>query len=310
LQKRADKIIIHRAMKKVAKRIKDRIAVSIASAVDAMLAKRFASIEAAQQKILLHQLDARAGEKVDLASFGFSAYSQTDEDGLLLAVFAVLGMGGRLCVEICAGAGNECNSANLLLHHGWHGLLVDGNADNVAAGRRFFARHPGTAAFPPVYLQAWVTRENVNDLAASAGFTGEIDLLSLDMDGMDYWIWEALTVVQPRVVILEYSDILGPDRSVTVPYDPQFCAYKHPTTNGLPNYCGASLRAFAKLGAKKGYRLVGCNTLNFNAIFVRNPLGEAVLPRIEVEECFKHPKARWGIKSRYPEVANLPWHEV
>lgn len=275
-----------------------------------MLARRFASIETVQQKILLQQIATRSAEKLDLSRYGFAAYSQTEEDGLLLAVFGALGMGSRLCLEICAGIGSECNSANLLIHHGWHGLLVDGNDANVAAGRRFFGRHPGTMAYPPVFIQSWVTRENVNELVANAGFTGEIDLFSLDMDGMDYWIWEALTVVQPRVVILEYQDILGPNRSVTVPYDPTFYAYKHSLTNGMPNYCGASLRAFTKLAIRKGYRLVGCNALNFNAIFVRNGLGEGALPRVEIEDCFQHPKAKWGMKARYPEVANMPWQEV
>jgi hypothetical protein len=297
-------------MKALAKKLKNKINLSIASAVDMMLAKRFSSIEAVQQKIFLQQLAARAGEKIDLSSHGFAAYSQTDEDGLLLAVFAALGMGRRLAVEICAGTGNECNSANLIVHHGWHALLVDGSADNVAIGRRFYEWHPNTAPYPPVFIQSWVTRENVNELLAGAGFTGEIDLLSLDIDGMDYWIWEALNVVQPRVVILEYQDILGPDRSVTVPYDPDFYAYKHSLTSGMPNYCGASLRAFTKLGMKKGYRLVGCNTLNFNAIFVRNGLGESMLPRVEIESCFQHPKAKWGMKVRFPEVADMPWQEV
>jgi len=275
-----------------------------------MLARRFASIETVQQKILLERLAGRTGQKLNLSNLGFAAYSQADEDGLLLAVFATLGMGKRLCVEICAGTGKECNSANLLLHHGWHGLLVDGNADHVAQGRRFFERHPNTATFPPVYMHSWVTRENVNDLVGGAGFTGEIDLLSLDMDGMDYWIWDALNVVQPRVIILEYQDILGPDRSVTVPYEPNFYAYKYPTTNGMPNYCGASLRAFTKLATKKGHRLVGCNSFGYNAIFVRNGLGETALPRVEIENCFLHPKTQWGMKHRYPEVANLPWQEV
>jgi hypothetical protein len=297
-------------MKALAKKLKNKMTISIASAVETMLARRFASVEAVQQKILLQQLAAGAGKKLDLAGIGFSAYSQADEDGLLLAVFAVVGMGRRLCVEICAGTGNECNAANLLLHHGWYGLLVDGNVEHVAQGRRFFERHPNTAIFPPVYVHSWVTRENVNELVAGAGFTGEIDLLSLDMDGMDYWVWEALTVIQPRVVILEYSDILGPDRSITVPYDPNFYAYKHPTTNGMPNYCGASLRAFTKLATKKGYRLVGCNSLGYNAIFVRNGLGETALPCVEIETCFRHPKVKWGMKHRYPEVANLPWQEV
>lgn len=245
-----------------------------------------------------------------LDEVGFKAYSQTDEDGILLWIFSVVGAPHRTCVEICAGDGIECNTANLLVHHGWTGLLVDGDPELVARGRRFYAANPNTRIHPPAFTHAWVTRDNVNAVVRDAGFSGEIDLLSIDVDGIDYWLWQALDVVDPRVVVVEYQDILGPEQALTVPYRDDFNAYEHPTTDGMPNYCGASLPAFVKLARARGYRLVGCNRYGYNAFFVREPLGREALPEVAVEECFRHPRVRWGMRERLPTVRDLPWVAV
>jgi hypothetical protein len=246
-----------------------------------------------------------------LSTYGFSAYSQTDEDGILLYLFARLGVEHRVAVEICAGNGLECNAANLILNHGWHALLVDGDATNVQCGRAFYSQAPQTRIYPPVVANEWITRENVNAVVDRHGFVGEIDLLSLDLDGVDYWIWKALTVVNPRVVVLEYQDILGPDRSWTVPYSDSFSAAEFSMTDGvMPDFAGASLRAFVKLGATKGYRLVGVNRYGYNAFFVRSDLGASVLPEVEIGACFSHPKVRDGMRRRFPKVEHMPWVEV
>ena len=245
-----------------------------------------------------------------IADIGFQCHSQTDEDGILLFLFSILGVSKKLCVEICAGDGIECNSANLILNHGWHGLLVDGNKELVEQGRRFYRHSPQTCIFPPTFVNSWLTRQGVNELITSNGFSGEIDLLSLDLDGIDYWIWEAIEAVTPRVVVVEYQDILGPDRNWTVPYADNFSASAYPKTDGMPDFAGASLGAFAKLGRRKGYRLVCVNRYGFNAFFVKNGLGEELLPEIAVGQCFGHPKVIWGMRERFPAVKDLPWVEV
>jgi hypothetical protein len=244
------------------------------------------------------------------ADVGFKCHSQTDEDGILLFLFAVLGATKKLCVELCAGNGVECNTANLILHHGWHGLLADGDEKNVDLCRRVYGQSAQTYVYPPKFAHSWVTRGNVNDLLTANGFAGEIDLLSLDLDGIDYWIWEAITAVTPRVVVLEYQDILGPDRSWTVPYADDFSATAYPMPGGLPSFAGASLRAFVNLGRRKGYRLVGVNRYGYNAFFVKNGLGDTLLPEIDPSECFSHPKVLEGMRDRFPAVKELPWVEV
>jgi hypothetical protein len=234
-------------------------------------------------------------------------FSQNGEDGVLLWIFGAIGMTNRRAVEIAAGDGIECNSANLIINHGWTGLLVDGDADNVRRGREFYARCRDTAIWPPVFVHAWVTKDRVNQLLRDHGFVGEIDLLALDLDGVDYWIWEALDCVTPRVVVVEYQDIWGPDAAVTVPYRDDFRAEFGPYG---PEYAGASLGAFVKLGRQKGYRLVGCERYGFNAFFVRRGLAEDVLPEIAPAECFKHPKVQHGMRHRLPNVRGREWQEV
>jgi hypothetical protein len=244
------------------------------------------------------------------ADIGFKSYSQADEDGILLFLFSVLGVSRKLCVEVCAGNGIECNTTNLILNHGWHGVLVDGDRRLVEQGQAFFARSSQTYVFPPRFVCSWVTRQGVNELLTGNGVAGEIDLLSLDVDGVDYWIWEAIEAVTPRVVVVEYQDILGPDRNWTVPYSDNFSSAAYPKTDGMPNFAGASLGAFVKLGRRKGYRLVGINRYGYNAFFVKNGIGDQLLPEIEVGGCFDHPKVVWGMRERFPTVRDLPWVEV
>ena len=245
-----------------------------------------------------------------LSEVGFKAFSQTDEDGMLLYIFSIIGNSNKKSVEICSGSGIECNTANLIINHGWSGLLIDGNKERIKEGNTFYRRNSNTYVYPPTFCHAWITKDNVNKILAENGFEGNIDLLSIDMDGVDYWIWNAIDIIEPRVVVVEYQDIIGPNESLTVPYSDDFNGFKHKTDSGFPDYCGASLLAFKKLAEKKGYHLVGCNTLGYNAFFIKNTLGENEIPEISIEDCFKHPKVIWGMNKRFPKVKNLPWVKV
>lgn len=234
----------------------------------------------------------------------FRAYSQTGEDGILLYIFALLGITNRRAVEICAGNGTTCNTANLIINHGWHGLLFDGNYEQIRFGQRFYAQNEDTFLSPPHLVHAWITRDNVNELITRYGFQDEIDLLSLDLDGVDYWIWQAINCIQPRVVVVEFSNMWGPDRAVTVPYHPDFRSRAvH------PHYCGASLAAFIKLGRQKGYRFVGTQRYGFNAFFIRDGLAEDILPEVDPHTCFTHPQIKiW--QSYLHQVSGYEWVEV
>lgn len=271
------------------------------------------SFDASNQLLLQFEYRRLAREGVGALPFrdvGFKINSQSDEDGILLYLFSLIGTTNKLCVEICAGDGIECNSANLILNHGWHGLLVDGDAGLVARGTEYYRRSPHTYVFPPRLVCSWVTRENVNTLLKDNGFEGEIDLLSIDLDGVDYWIWRAIEVVKPRVVVVEYQDILGPERAWTVPYSECFASSAASANGRLPQFFGASLPAFVKLAHQKGYRLVGVNRYGYNAFFVRNGLADDLIPAVEVKDCFSHPKVIEGIRERSAQVMDLPWEQV
>ena len=202
------------------------------------------------QKLLMERYrDLGSGEFRSFRDVGWGIYSQHDEDGILHYLFSRISARTRRSVEVCAGNGIECNTANLLLNHRWTGLLVDGSEKNVASAKNFYQQRPETVHWPPDVVHAWLTRDNINKVVQDAGYTGEIDLLSLDVDGMDYWLWEALEVVEPRIVVLEYNHLLGPETSVTVPYDPNFVAE---FTEYGSDYAGASLQAFMKLARNKG----------------------------------------------------------
>ncbi|MDT7541497.1 MAG: hypothetical protein QOE33_1401 [Acidobacteriota bacterium] len=207
----------------------------------------------------------------------FRSFSQNGEDGILLYIFSLVGTTNKRVVEICAGDGVECNAANLIINHGWRGLLFDGDEGNISRGRAFYARHKDTWISPPQLVQAWITRDNIDRLISEHGFAGEIDLLSLDIDGNDYWVWEAIECARPRVVVVEHNSFAGPEVSATIPYREDFVA----DVSQSPPYLGATLPAFVKLARRKGYRLVGGERLGFNAFFVRDGLGEVVLPEVE-----------------------------
>jgi len=261
----------------------------IASALDAaarqeLLQTSSAASQATQVLLRLQyqQLRRQSLPLPELADVEFRCYSQNGEDGVLLYFFSLIGTTNRKAVELCAGSGLECNTANLIINHGWQGLLIDGDPAQIAIGNDFYARCARTRLAPPALAAAWVTAENVNTLLASHGFVGEIDLLSLDLDGIDYWIWRALDAIRPRVVVLEFNALLGPQKRLTIPYDPDFRL----DFSQKPYRCGASLPAFVRLGREKGYRLVGVQSLGFNAFFVRDGTGEELLPELSVEECF------------------------
>ena len=215
---------------------------------------------------------------------GLRIFSQNDEDGIVLFIFGVTGTQTRTFVEIGTGDGLECNCANLAINFGWHGLFVDGNADAIERGRTFYAQNPDTFLHPPKLVCAHVKRENVNDVIRNAGFEGEIDLLSIDIDGNDYWIWDAVDCISPRVVVIETHIEFGM-RSIVVPYDE---TYVYPGVD--PCYHGASPVAMAKLANRKGYRLVGANRYGFNTFYVRNDVGSGILPEISVESVLQHPR--------------------
>lgn len=261
-----------------------------------------------QLRLRYRDLVARGAQLPSFEDVEYRAYSQSGEDGILWFLFSVLGTTNHRSVELCAGDGIECNSANLIVHDAFDALLVDGDAKLVDRGRRYYAVCPETRRLPPKFLHAWVTRDGVDQLVSQAGFAGDIDLLSVDLDGVDWWIWKALTVVQPRVVVLEYNNRWSEEHSVTVPYRDDF-ATADPGPLGA-GWFGASLPAFVKLGRDKGYRLVGANRVNTNAFFFRDDVGLALFPEVTAADCLASPYARHQQATKFDLIRHLPVEAV
>jgi hypothetical protein len=216
-----------------------------------------------------------------LLRYGFKLYSQNDEDGIIQEVFRRIGTTARTFVEFGVETGVECNTAKLLIE-GWRGLWIEAKADNADAIRRRFA--PFLQDGRLTLTQDLVTAENIDTLITAGGLAGEIDLVGIDIDYNDYWVWKAMTAVRPRVVVIEYNASLRPPLSLTVPYDP------YGSWDGS-NFYGASLEALVRLGADKGYRIVGCSIAGVNAFFVRADLcGNRFLEPATAAEHYEPPR--------------------
>jgi hypothetical protein len=258
--------------------------------------------------MLSYQQMAQAGGPMpNLADTEFAAFSQEGEDGNLLYLLSVVGMETRIVVELGCGQGTQNMSANLIVNHGFNGLLVDGSQDNIDYAKAWFGRRPQTRLYPPQLSSSWVTRDNVNDLMTDHSVSGEVDLFSLDLDGNDYWIWKNLIVIQPRVVVVEFNNLWGAADAVSVPYIEDFEAVY--TASGL-DYGGASLAAFDHLAQQKGYHLVGTNINAYNAYFVRNDLATDLLPEVSVAQCLAAPFAKYSVENRQAGVRSLEWVDV
>ena len=218
--------------------------------------------------------------------------SQRDEDGISWAIFQHAGIETRRFIDI--GCGSDGGTAGFYAREcGWQGLMIDIDDAHVASVRDRFSRAQVTA------VCACVTRENVNDVVTQADFAGEVDLLSIDIDGMDYWVWGALSAATPRLVIVEYNALFGLDRAVTVPYD---AAFDRSRLSGVlrKRYFGASLPAFVRLGHEKGYRLVTVEPTALNAVFLRNDVAPDI-PACPVEALpYSDVKT-----SRFPDIYEL-----
>lgn len=227
----------------------------------------------------IEQRQLRALNMPGLQANEFRVFSQWGEDGIIQRLIADLQIDRKVFIEFGVQNYTESSTRFLLVNNNWSGLVIDGGQDHID-----FIRND------PIFWQynlkaecAFITRENINDLISKNGIRGEIGLLSVDIDGNDYWVWEAIDCVSPVITIVEYNARFGPDDAVTIPYDPSFVRSQ---AHHSMLYFGASLRALCLLGNKKGYAFVGCNTAGNNAFFVRRDRMTASLRELSAAEGF------------------------
>ena len=216
-----------------------------------------------------------------LAGRRFRLRSQNEEDGVILALLEAAGVATRRFVEIGCGRSGG-NSAVLAHEFGWSGLMVDASRKAIDQVRQALRANPGVVA-----VRARVTSDTLDELLRSHGLTGEVDLLSIDIDSTDYWLLEVLSACSPRLVVSEYNALSGAERAVTLPNMPV-------PLNAPKGYFGASLAALEKLAHRKGYRLVLCEDAGVNAFFLRNDLAPDI-PGLTPAQAYRPLLDKWDV---------------
>jgi hypothetical protein len=192
----------------------------------------------------------------------FKVFSQYGDDGIIQYLINVLDIHNETFIEFGVENYTESNTRFLLINNNWSGLVIDGSQENIehVKNDEIYWKYDLTA------VHHFVTTDNINKIFVENGFSGEIGILSIDLDGNDYWVWQAIDVVKPVIVIIEYNSIFGKEYAVTVPYQEDFNRTKAHYSN---LYWGCSLKALYILAESKGYFFIGCNSNGNNAYFVR-----------------------------------------
>jgi hypothetical protein len=214
----------------------------------------------------------------------FKVFSQWGEDGIIQFILSKVPIKNEIFIEFGVEDYHESNTRFLLMNNNWSGLIIDANDKFMKQVRQrdIYWRHELTS------LAAFVTRENINQLIEGSGIKGDIGLLSIDIDGMDYWVWESINNITPGIVICEYNSLFGCKESVSIPYSKQFNRSQAHHSN---LYFGVSLKALCILAEKKGYVFVGSNKSGTNAFFVRKDISSGMIP-ITCEEGYVKSKVR------------------
>jgi hypothetical protein len=165
-------------------------------------------------------------------------------------------------VEFGVQSYRESNTRFLVMHDNWRGLVMECTLADV----EFIKNDYFYWMYDLLAVQARVTPENINELLQQNGFDRDLGIFSIDIDSNDYWVWKAMDVVKPVIVIAEYNSAFGAEHAITIPYQENFDRTRAHTSN---LFWGCSLKALCHVAEQKGYALVGCNRQGLNAYFVR-----------------------------------------
>jgi len=236
------------------------------------------------QGILLGALNEQK-DSVNLKDYEFKIFSQGGEDGIIQHLIKVVEIKNETFIEFGVEDFSESNCRYLLMNNNWSGFVIDGSPKKIARLKHSYYYW----RYELVAVDAFITRENINELLAKSGFEQDLGILSIDLDGNDYYILQAIDFFKPRILICEYNAVFGGERKISVPYDGQFNRTEKHSSN---LYFGASLGAMTHAAKQKGYTLVGTNIAACNAFFVRNDLVNDRLRKLTAEEAFFPSKAR------------------
>jgi hypothetical protein len=236
------------------------------------------------QGIILGELHERKQSK-DLRDYEYSIFSQWGEDGIIQRLINVVPVVNKTFIEFGVEAFFESNCRYLLMKDNWSGFVMDGSLDNICRLKASYFYWK----YDLVAISAFITRENINDLLAMSGFSQDLGILSIDLDGNDYHILQAIQSFRPRLLICEYNAVFGPVRKISIPYEASFVRRAEQHSN---LYWGASLAAVTHLAGARGYSLVGLNSANSNAFFVRRDLLNNQLSVMDPSDGFSQSQSR------------------
>lgn len=250
-----------------------------------------------QDKVIVSQslLHVRANKNLkhieNLSEVEFRGFSQWGEDGILNWLVDKIPGISHSFIEFGVENYQESNTRLLLWLRNWRGVVIDGSEKNIEDIRK----QDVSWRFDLQSICAFIDRDNINKLINSTGLQGEIGILSVDIDGNDYWVWDAINVVKPAIVVCEYNAVFGDLHALTIPYDPTFYVTRAHYSN---LYFGASIQAVIEIGKRKGYQLVGTNSNGCNAFFVRDDYAGGVLEAIDnvkiYPSCFRSARDKEG----------------
>ena len=192
-------------------------------------------------------------------------FSQFGEDGIINFLIEQINLKTKTFIEFGVEDYEESNTKFLLEARNWEGLVFDSSQIfiDLIKKKDFYWRNNLMA------VNAFITAENIDDLIKQNFQFKEVGLMSIDIDGNDYWVWKAIETCKPAIVVVEYNARFGCEKSVSIPYKKNFNRIsEHPSSI----YFGASLMALYKLGKEKGYSLVGTNLNGNNSFFIRDDL--------------------------------------
>ena len=220
-----------------------------------------------------------------LTAYEFKIFSQWGEDGIIQHLIKSIQIKNKTFIEFGVEDFFESNCRFLLMKDDWKGFVIDGSAENIQRLKTsyFYWKHQLEA------VDQFITKDNINELLALSGFEEDLGILSIDLDGNDYHVLDAITTLKPRILICEYNPYFGGSRKITVPYQADFYRL---TAHYSNLYWGASLGAMTFLANKKGYSLCGVGSMGSNAFYVRNDVLNEKLKVCSVEEAFKPSNVR------------------
>lgn len=222
----------------------------------------------------------------NLHDYEFKIFSQWGDDGIIQYLIKHIFIANKTFIEFGVEDYYESNTRFLMMFNNWEGFVMDGSEENM----KKLQRQPYYWKYALTSKSVFITQENINQLLEATGFT-DIGLLSIDLDGNDLYIFNALDLsrLNPSILIMEYNSVFGKYRPISVPYDPSFIRTKKHYSN---LYFGASLPALNYVANKKGYTLIGSNYAGVNAYFVRNDLLNERIKPVSLESAYVTSKTR------------------